>query len=148
MAAISARVRPCFDEAWTLPDAIAALKAMALASRAERRNRDLLIEKLKHQLAGLRRQRFGVTSEALDQLEFEIGDEEIARAAEAPPEPAPSAKRQPKRRPLPDHLPREEMVLAPGERCAGRTTLERRGLGGGLVPLLGRPQGRASEGPS
>ncbi len=106
------------DEARTLPDDIAALKAMVLASRAELRNRDLLIEKLKHQLAGLRRQRFGATSEALDQLEFGIEDEEIAQAAEAVPEPTPGAKRQPKRRPLPGHLPREETVLAPGERCA------------------------------
>ena len=106
------------DEAQALPDDIAALKAMVLASQAELRNRDLLIEKLKHQLAGLRRQRFGATSEALDQLELGIEDEEIAQAAEAVPEPTPGTKRQPKRRPLPGHLPREETVLAPGERCA------------------------------
>ena len=105
------------EEAHSLPDDITALKAMVLASQAELRNRDLLIEKLKHQLAGLRRQRFGVTSEALDQLEFGIEDEEIARAAEALPEPAPSSKHQPKRRPLPDHLPREETVLAPDDHC-------------------------------
>ncbi len=106
------------DEAQALPDDIAALKAMVLASQAELRNRDVLIEKLKHQLAGLRRQRFGATSEALDQLELGIEDEEIAQAAEAVPEPTPGTKRQPKRRPLPGHLPREETVLAPGERCA------------------------------
>ncbi len=47
-----------------------------------------------------------------------LEDEEIARAAEAPTEPTPATKKQPKRRPLPDHLPREETVLAPGERCA------------------------------
>ena len=87
------------EEAQPLPDDIAALKAMVLASRAELRNRDLLIEKLKHQLAGLRRQRFGTTSEALDQLELGLEDEEIARAAEALPEPPPGAKRQPKRPP-------------------------------------------------
>ena len=89
-----------------------------LAARdAELRNRDLLIEKLKHQLAGLRRQRFGVGSEALDELELGLEDEEIARAAEALPAPLPGAKRQPKRRPLPEQLPREETVLTPGERC-------------------------------
>jgi hypothetical protein len=38
-----------------LSDDIAALKAMVLASRAELHGRDLMIEKLKHQLAGLRR---------------------------------------------------------------------------------------------
>ena len=65
-----------------------------LAARyAELRNRDLLIEKLKHQLAGLHRQRFGATSEALDQLELGLEDEEIARAAEAVPEPVPAARR-------------------------------------------------------
>ena len=112
------------EEAHSLPDDVAALKAMVLASRAELaardaelRNRDLLIERLKHQLAGLRRQRFGATSEALDQLELGIEDEEIARAAEVLPEPPAATKSQPKRRPLPDHLPREETILAPGERC-------------------------------
>ena len=108
------------EEAHTLPDDVAALKAMVLASRAELaardaelRNRDLLIEKLRHRLAGLRRQRFGATSEALDQLEFGLEDEEIARAAEPVPDPPPDTKKQPKRRPLPDHLPRKETVLSP-----------------------------------
>ena len=86
-----------------MPDDITAQKAMVLASRAELRNRDLLIEKLKHQLAGMRRQRFGATSEALDKLELGIEDEEIARAAQAVPEPTPGTKRQPKRRPIPGH---------------------------------------------
>ena len=81
------------EEAHALPDDVAALKAMVLASRAELRNRDLLIEKLKHQLAGLCRQRFGTTSEALDQLKLGLEDEEIARAAEVLPEPPPGAKR-------------------------------------------------------
>ena len=110
-----------------VPNDIAALKAMVLASRAELRNRDLLIEKLKHQLAGLRWQRFGAVSEALDQLELGLEDEEIARAAEALPEPPPGAKRQPKRRPLSDHLPREEAVVALGDRCTA--------CGGGLKRL-------------
>ena len=111
-------------EAHSLPDDVAALKAMVLASRAELaardaelHHRDLLIEKLKHQLAGLRRQRFGATSEALDQLELGLEDEEIAQATEALPEPPAATKKQPRRRPLPDHLPREETILAPGERC-------------------------------
>ena len=113
------------EEAHALPDDIAALKAMVLASRAELaardselRNRDLLIEKLKHQLAGLRRQRFGTASETLDQLELGLEDEEIGRAADTIPDPPPDTKRQPKRRPLPDHLPREETHLTPGDRCS------------------------------
>lgn len=107
------------DAAQVLPDDIAELKAMV-------RYRDLLIEKLKHQLAGLRRHRFGSSSEALDQLELTLEEAEIAAAAEPV---APSsgdlalAKEQPKRRPLPDHLVRNEQVLSPGEacgRCGGR----------------------------
>jgi len=97
-----------------LPDDIAALKAMVLASRAalsapnaELHGRDVLIEKLKHQLAGLRRHQFGARSESLDQLELTLEAEEIAQAAErssVPQDVAASgeAKRKPARRPLPD----------------------------------------------
>ena len=103
------------EEARSLPDDLAALKAMVVVARdAELRNRYLLIEELRHQLAGLRRQRFGATSVALDRLQPGLEHEEIARTAEAPP----GAGTQPKRRHLPDHLPREETVLATGERCA------------------------------
>ncbi len=77
------------DQAETLPDDPSILKVMVLSSRAELsareaelHNRDLLIEKLKHQLAGLRRHRFGAASEALNQLELSLEDEEVARAAE------------------------------------------------------------------
>jgi hypothetical protein len=69
-----------------LPEKAADLRVL-LASReveiigfkAELRSRDLLIEKLKHQLAGLRRDKFGSSSEALDQLELSLEEEEIAR---------------------------------------------------------------------
>ena len=40
----------------------------------------LRIAKLEHQLAGLRRHRFGSTSESLDQLQLGLEDEEIAAA--------------------------------------------------------------------
>jgi transposase len=108
------------DPAQTLPDDAAQLKAMVVAYEAEIRTRDLLIEKLKHQLAGLRRHRFGAKSESLDQLELLLEGEEIAAAAdEAKIERAsrPEPKGQPKRKPLPDHLPRDEQVIAPGESC-------------------------------
>ncbi len=111
------------DDAQALPDDVAAPKSMVLVSRAELRNRDLLMEKLKHQFAGLRRLCFGAQSETLDQLELGIADEEIARAAETLPEPTPGAKKQAKRRPLPERLPREETVLTPSENsadCGGR----------------------------
>ena len=115
----------------SLPDDAAALKAIVVAREAEIaahkseiRARDLLIEKLKHQLAGMRRHRFGARSEALDQLELLLEGEEIAAAAdEFKVERAVGAKLQPKRKPLPDHLPRDEQVITPGEicgRCGGK----------------------------
>ena len=81
-----------------LPDDVVALQAMVRSAQAEIatrkaeltareadvRNRDLLIEKLHHQLAGLRRQRSGVSSESLDQLELALEDEEVARARRDP----------------------------------------------------------------
>ncbi len=72
-----------------LPGDIAELRAILAvrdeeiaASKAEIRVRDLLIEKLEHQLAGLRRHRFGPSSEALDQLALMLEDEEIAASAQ------------------------------------------------------------------
>ncbi len=82
------------------------------AGKAEIRVRDLLIEKLKHQLAGMRRHRFGASSEALDQLALTLEDEEIATSAQDDANPVkanqPAApKDKPKRKPLPGHLPRK-----------------------------------------
>src|SRR3954453_9454535 len=66
----------------------------------------LRIGKLEHQLAGLRRLRFGSTSESLDQLQLRLEDEEIAAAqADAVPPSGPTAtpKGGPKRKPRPTH---------------------------------------------
>lgn len=92
-----------------LPQDVAELQALV-------RYQGVLIEKLKHQLAGLRRSRFGSSSEALDQLELTLEETEIAAAAVPVDQPvaAPAPEKdQPKRRPLPDHLPRNEQVLSP-----------------------------------
>ncbi len=107
---------------------LAAREARLVDVEAELKNRDLLIEKLKHQLAGMRRDRFGPSSEALDQLHLRLEDEEIAVGAAAPKIPVESEARDiPKRRPLPDNLPRHEQVLTPGEAC--------RACGGVLRPI-------------
>ncbi len=112
-----------------LPGDIAELQAILAvrdeeiaAGKAEIRVRDLLIEKLKHQLAGMRRHRFGPSSEALDQLALMLEDEEIAASAqddanaiEADRPAAPKDK--PKRKALPEHLPRNEEILSPGDAC-------------------------------
>jgi transposase len=103
---------------------IAAFDQHIAGFKAQLRGRDFLIEKLRHQLAGMRRHRFGSSSEALDQLELTLEDEEIAQAAETPVEDVAEAsvpngaKRKPKRKPLPSHLPRNETVLSPGDACS------------------------------
>jgi transposase len=118
-----------------LPDDIAALKAMLIASerraaQAEKKKRDLAAEiaTLKLTIAKLQHERFGPSSERarlLDQLELQLGElvEHAAQAETAaaiaaaqPVEPeigqaAHSApRRQPARRPLRADLPRERRV--------------------------------------
>lgn len=107
------------SSATDLPDDNDALKAMIVSMDKELRGRDLLIEKLRFQLAGQLRHRFGASSEALDQLQLVLEDSEITQGAETPstPEPEAEPKTHPVRKPLPDHLPRHDQVLSPGEAC-------------------------------
>ncbi len=109
-------------DAQNLPDDAAQLKNLVAALSSELRVRDTLIDKLKHQLAGLQRQKFGASSEAINQLELVLEGEEIAAAADVAPDEEPTApptpKLRPKRKPLPDHLPRDEQVISPAEACA------------------------------
>ena len=102
------------------PDALRRANALLAA---EVKSQALLIEKLQHQLAGHNRHRFGSKSESLDQLNLTFEeDEQIAAAAAtqaspvAPPEEG-KPSRQHSRKPLPDHLDRQEQVLSPGEEC-------------------------------
>src|SRR5580692_7388462 len=115
------------------------------ANAAEIHAKTLHIEKLKMQLAVLRRARFGRSSEKLDraieQLELLIGAlEEDAAAEDAragtsdptadPTRPIkPRERRQPVRRPLPGHLPRETVIHEPACTCpgCGGTTFSRIG---------------------
>src|SRR6516225_9736887 len=104
------------------------------ANAAEIHAKTLHIEKLKMQLAVLRRARFGRSSEKLDrdieQLELLIGEleeeaaENDARDAADPTQndstanPAPAReRRRPVRRPLPPHLPRETVLHEPACTC-------------------------------
>ena len=71
-----------------LPDDIATLKAMLLATQAEASVHVLMIEKPTAQLAKLRRMQFGNSSEKIDaailQLELALGEiEEDVAAAQA-----------------------------------------------------------------
>jgi len=116
-----------------LPDDVETLKAMLLAEReayrAKVRDQVLLIEKLEHQIAQLRHERFGQSSERralLDQLELQLFELKEAQAqAETAEEIAvpqsvtvPSfERRKPARRPLPAHLPRERIVYPAPSAC-------------------------------
>jgi transposase len=102
-----------------LAAATAELQAAQLAVQL----RTLEIEKLKFQIAKLRRMQFGRSSERLtrqiEQLELRLEEleageaEEIAKAAtEDRPLPIREGDR-PKRKPLPDHLPRQQIVHEP-----------------------------------
>ncbi|MFZ1210631.1 MAG: IS66 family transposase zinc-finger binding domain-containing protein, partial [Pseudolabrys sp.] len=119
------------SEAQALPEDPAQLREAAEGLVSLVKSQALRIAKLEHQLAGLRRHRFGSTSESLDQLQLSLEDEAIAAAqadkARPPSEPTATAKGIPRRKPLPTHLPRQETVLSPGDACAA--------CGGKLKPL-------------
>jgi transposase len=119
-----------------LPDGIEELKRLLIASRAELAaakagllTRTLEVEKLKVEIARLRRMNFGASSERmhreLEQLELKLEELETAEAeaeaaaetvpAEEPaPEQAPAKK---KRRKLPEALPRRDIVHEPACAC-------------------------------
>ena len=116
-----------------LPDDVETLKAMLLAERqaygAKFRNQALQIEKLEHQIAQLRHERFGQSSERralLDQLELQLFElkEEQAQAETSEEIASPQSvtvpsfeRRKPSRRPLPEHLPRERVVYPMPAAC-------------------------------
>lgn len=104
-----------------LPEDPAELRRFATALAAEVHAKTLLIEKLKMQLAILRRARFGRSSEKLDrdieQLELLIGDMEESDAERQAQSAAPESdalsltpKKASVRAPLPEHLPLETIV--------------------------------------
>ena len=109
------------DDLQALPNDPSRLKEIVSVLAGELKSRDILIEKLKHQLAGHNRHRFGGRSESLDQLRLTfVEDEAIAAAAaaqSAPTEPKQKPKRRHSRKPLPDHLERDDTVLEPGRAC-------------------------------
>jgi transposase len=106
-----------------LPEDIDSLKRLVREQQALLLSRDLEIEQLKLQLARLRRMQFGRSSEQLDaqiaQLELTLEDLEASEAALPLSSSAtPRIERvKPVRRPLPEHLPREEQVHQPTCDC-------------------------------
>ncbi|WP_442041562.1 IS66 family transposase [Pseudogemmobacter sp. W21_MBD1_M6] len=109
----------------SLPEDPTELRAVSELMAAEIKAQAYQIEKLKKELAGHRKARFGSKSETMDQLAFDLQeDTEIAAASEAQ-KTAPEtdtdqdapAKRNHNRAPLPDHLERQEEILSPGDAC-------------------------------
>ena len=106
-----------------LPEDLDSLKRLVREQQALLLSRDLEIEQLKLQLAKLRRMQFGRSSEQLDaqiaQLELTLEELEASEAAlpmatVATPR---TERAKPVRRPLPEHLPREEQVHRPACDC-------------------------------
>src|SRR6202046_2561931 len=119
-----------------LPSDLTALRAFALACQGELKAAELAvqynaleIEKLKFQIAKLRRMQFGRSSERVDrqiaQLELRLEELEAGMAEDATRADAEGAaadpaapireRSKPKRQPLPDHLPRQEVVHQPAD---------------------------------
>ena len=135
-----------------LPDGVATLKAALLAARAEtaiaiaeQSSNRALIAHLKLQIEKLNRDRFGPRSERtarlLDQMELQLEElEATATEDELAAEAAAAAaaktttvegftRARPARRPFPEHLPRERVVV-PGPvacACCGGTRLSKLG---------------------
>jgi len=124
-------------EAADLPNDVEALKGVliqrdaALAERGAKLevaealvlSQKLELEKLRFEIACLKRQKYGRSSEQLDreltQMQLSIEDLE-ASLAQRPVHVRPAVKQaptQPARRPLPEHLPREEIVHDPPCTC-------------------------------
>ena len=114
------------DVTRSLPEDPAELRAFTALLLAEVKAQAVLIEKLRHQLAGQRAHRFGASSETAEQLQLALEMSEIAIAAVTAklrlPEDTPADK--PKRKPIPDHIPRMEVELTPGNtecaHCGGK----------------------------
>ena len=137
------------DELAALPDDVETLKAALLAARAEaaaalaqRSSDQALIAHLKLQIEKLNRDRFGPSSERtarlLDQMELQLEEleasateDELAaeRAAAKTTHVAGFTRTRPARRPFPEHLPRERVVIAGPAACTccGGTRLSKLG---------------------
>lgn len=107
------------NTALTLPNNLSSAHDVIATYASENHNLKILVEKLQHQLSGMQRHRFGQSSEKMDQIEMALENIEMEAAPEpTPDEPsAPDKKQQPKRKPLPDHLPRIDDVIPVAHAC-------------------------------
>src|ERR1700690_3198167 len=143
----------------SLPDDVETLKAMVIAAEVKARNAEaevhalaLQVEQMKFEIARLRHEKYGQSAERsalLEQLELKLADlEETASESEtaARVRGAGAARekvgvqgferRNPARRPLPEHLPRERVVY-PGPKacpCCGGEDLRK--IGEDVIEML------------
>src|SRR5690349_1255781 len=105
-----------------LPDDVETLKRLLVEERAARRADQTEIQSLKLQLAYLKRQQYGQTSEQLsekiEQLELTLEDLEAVAPISAASTLGPRALGKSVRRPLPADLPREYIVHQPSDTCS------------------------------
>lgn len=147
----------------TLPDDVATLQALLLASdarlmqltntiaahdavvqdlREQVSSSALEIEHLKLLIAKLKRMQFGRKSEKLDrqieQLELKLEDLQAdqAQADAAPQTSSKKTRTTRERKPLPAHLPRDEQIHAPGEEACPTCGAELRHLGDDIAEQL------------
>ena len=114
------------DVARALPEDPDELRAFTQLLLAELKSQALLITRLKHQLAGHNHHRYGSRSGTIGQLQLALETSEIASAAMTArlrlPDDAPKGK--PKRKPIPDHIPRQYIELTTGDdacaECGGK----------------------------
>ena len=142
---LKAMVRLAQAERITAEEKAREAELKARNAQAEAHALQLLIEKMKYTIAKLRHEPYGQSSERsayLEQLELKLADlEENASEAEAAAQLAAAGagehkiavqafeRKKPARRPLPEHLPRERVVLPAPTACAccGGTNLRKIG---------------------
>ncbi|MFZ5783555.1 MAG: IS66 family transposase [Pseudomonadota bacterium] len=130
------------EDAGSLKRLLLAREAELAALRAKATEDDALIAHLRLQIEKFRRQQFGQRSERgsrlLDQLELQLEDleasateDELAaeRAAARTTEVVAFTRKRPSRKPFPEHLPRERVIVASPTACSccGGTRLSKLG---------------------
>src|SRR5271168_4756597 len=119
------------DDVETLKAALIVARAEAAAARAQQSDDQALIAHLKLQIEKLNRDRYGPRSERtarlLDQLELQLEELEAAATEDELAAEIAAAKtttvtgfrrKQPSRKPFPDHLPRERVVVPGPTNCS------------------------------
>jgi transposase len=125
-----------------LPTDTEGLQALVRQLAGSVKTQALTIAQLKMQIARLRRMQFGKSSEkiaaGIEQLELALDtlhEEEAEQAERQPAAVAASAPEKPYRKPLPDHLPRQEEVHEPSCTCPS-CGAEMRKLGEDVTEVL------------